>query len=125
MSRCLFLMRECCPGVFAPSCLESGRVIYRKPDSQPPQSMTRRNLLLISNRSLALRGHRGNAGKRVPSTLRCYLLLWLIGMAVVIQVATLPYAEPAYLTRQKYLLITGIVVFAHIVAIKILEVLLV
>jgi|LFRM01.1.fsa_nt_gb hypothetical protein len=124
MSRCLFLMRECCPGVFAPSCLESGRVIYRKPDSQPPQSMTRRNLLLISI-VLWLYVVIGAMLANEYLDLEVLFVLWLIGMAVVIQVATLPYAEPAYLTRQKYLLITGIVVFAHIVAIKILEVLLV
>jgi hypothetical protein len=117
-------MRECCPGVFAPSCLESGRVIYRKPDSQPPQSMTRRNLLLISI-FLWLYVVIGAMLANEYLDLEVLFVLWLIGMAVVIQVATLPYAEPAYLTRQKYLLITGIVVFAHIVAIKILEVLLV
>ncbi len=124
MSRCLFLMRECCPGVFAPSCLESGRVIYRKPDSQPPQSMTRRNLLLISI-VLWLYVVIGAMLANEYLDLEVLFVLWLIGMAIVIQVATLPYAEPVYLTRQKYLLITGIVVFAHIVAIKILEVLLV
>ena len=100
MSRCLFLMRECCPGVFAPSCLESGRVIYRKPDSQPPQSMTRRNLLLISI-VLWLYVVIGAMLANEYLDLEVLFVLWLIGMAVVIQVATLPYAEPAYLTRQK------------------------
>ena len=124
MSRCLFLMRECCPGVFAPSCLESGRVIYRKPDSQPPQSMTRRNLLLISI-VLWLYVVIGAMLANEYLDLELLFVLWLIGLTVVTQVAALPYAEPAYLTRQKYLIIVGVVIFAHIVAVKILEVLLV
>ncbi|MCC7555658.1 MULTISPECIES: hypothetical protein [Methanoculleus] len=52
-----------------------------------------------------------------------FFVLWLIGTAIIVQVATLPYAEPVYLTRQKYLIIAGIILFAHLAAVKILEVL--
>jgi hypothetical protein len=86
--------------------------------------MTRRNLLLISI-VLWLYVVIGAMLANEYLDLELLFVLWLIGLTVVTQVAALPYAEPAYLTRQKYLIIVGVVIFAHIVAVKILEVLLV
>ncbi|MCQ8893783.1 MAG: hypothetical protein NQU46_04035 [Methanolinea sp.] len=55
--------------------------------------------------------------------LEVYFVLWLIGILIVVELASDHFATPPYLRAQKYIIAAGVLLFGAIVARKIMEIL--
>jgi len=56
-------------------------------------------------------------------SLEIFFVLWLIGLLVIVELIGPSFVQPAYLRYLKYLIAAGVIVFAVIVAKKVMEIL--